>query len=439
VSDCLTPIEIERLLADSLPPADKARAEAHLAECDKCREQVRERQAHGRLADDIKQAYAETVTNPKDDGPTKRSLGPMPDSIEGYEILSEVHRGGQGVVYKAVQKATKRTVALKVLLEGPYASPRQRHRFEREVDLVSSLQHPHIVTVYDSGVKTAVMLRTDLRRARARWLRATPDRRERWERRRSSFLAVVDDSGRIVDFHALRATYITLLVKGGASVKVCQHLARHSDPKLTMNVYAQLGVHDLAGALDGLPCMTGEPPERQRLRATGTDNAHGLEPIGAQQYRQQLGRESVRKDATSCDGDNDSARFDDASKPLQTKSKRDIVRRDTTVSETAPGRIRTCGLRFRKPMLYPTELRAPAPLLIPETRGLATAQGRVDELRGIVSKVAISQRVARPSEAWPWTPLAHGLTRWIAARPMGRAHELLPLGMPASEPARGYR
>jgi serine/threonine protein kinase len=51
--------------------------------------------------------------------------------------MSEIHRGGQGVVYKAIQKATKRTVALKVLLEGPYASPRQRHRFEREIDLVA--------------------------------------------------------------------------------------------------------------------------------------------------------------------------------------------------------------------------------------------------------------------------------------------------------------
>ena len=73
-------------------------------------------------------------------------------TIEGYEVLSEIHRGGQGVVYKAVQKATKRTVALKILLEGPYASARLRHRFEREIDLVAGLQHPQIVTVYDSGV-----------------------------------------------------------------------------------------------------------------------------------------------------------------------------------------------------------------------------------------------------------------------------------------------
>jgi serine/threonine protein kinase len=75
------------------------------------------------------------------------AIAPASDSIPGYEIIRELHRGGQGVVYQAIQKATKRTVALKLLLQGPYASPRQRHRFEREIDLVAGLQHPHIVTV----------------------------------------------------------------------------------------------------------------------------------------------------------------------------------------------------------------------------------------------------------------------------------------------------
>ncbi len=73
-------------------------------------------------------------------------------SIEGYEITRELHRGGQGVVYQAVQKSTKRKVAIKVLLQGPYASQRQRHRFEREVDVVAGLQHPNIVTIFDCGV-----------------------------------------------------------------------------------------------------------------------------------------------------------------------------------------------------------------------------------------------------------------------------------------------
>jgi tRNA A-37 threonylcarbamoyl transferase component Bud32 len=72
--------------------------------------------------------------------------------LEGYEILEELPRGAQAVVYKATQKATKRTVAVKVLSQGPHASPRARYRFEREVELAANLQHPNIVTIHDSGI-----------------------------------------------------------------------------------------------------------------------------------------------------------------------------------------------------------------------------------------------------------------------------------------------
>jgi hypothetical protein len=72
--------------------------------------------------------------------------------VAGYEVQGELGRGGMGVVYRAVQKATKRTVALKVMLSGPFATPRQQRRFEREIDLAASLRHPGIVTIYDSGV-----------------------------------------------------------------------------------------------------------------------------------------------------------------------------------------------------------------------------------------------------------------------------------------------
>lgn len=74
-----------------------------------------------------------------------------PESIPGYEILKEIHRGGQGVVYQAIQKATKRKVAVKVMREGPFAGPRDKARFEREVEILAQLNHPNIVSILDSG------------------------------------------------------------------------------------------------------------------------------------------------------------------------------------------------------------------------------------------------------------------------------------------------
>ncbi|MHC4062946.1 MAG: serine/threonine-protein kinase [Planctomycetota bacterium] len=74
------------------------------------------------------------------------------EALSGYELLEQIRYGGQGVVYKAVQYSTGRAVALKILIDGPLASARQRRRFEREVDLLSRIQHPNIVTLYDSGV-----------------------------------------------------------------------------------------------------------------------------------------------------------------------------------------------------------------------------------------------------------------------------------------------
>ena len=83
-----------------------------------------------------------------------QALAPRPPLplIPGYDLLRELSHGGQGIVYQAVQKSTQRNVAIKVLLEGSYASEAARRRFEREIELVSHLQHPHIIAVFDSGV-----------------------------------------------------------------------------------------------------------------------------------------------------------------------------------------------------------------------------------------------------------------------------------------------
>jgi hypothetical protein len=81
----------------------------------------------------------------------------------------------------------------------------------------------------------------------------------------------VDAQGRVADIHSLRSAYISALARSGASLKAIQTLARHSDPRLTMNVYAHLTAFDLHGAVaEALPDLTASP-EPTFMAATGTD------------------------------------------------------------------------------------------------------------------------------------------------------------------------
>jgi tetratricopeptide (TPR) repeat protein len=82
------------------------------------------------------------------DDPVEGGGPGLEEALRGrYTILGEVHRGGQGTVYRARETQTERIVALKVLPQGRGASLRERYRFEREVDLAASLDHPNIVRV----------------------------------------------------------------------------------------------------------------------------------------------------------------------------------------------------------------------------------------------------------------------------------------------------
>ncbi|HVZ93186.1 MAG TPA: serine/threonine-protein kinase, partial [Phycisphaerales bacterium] len=96
-------------------------------------------------------AAARRQASPRPDSAGLSIAAPMPDVFPGYEITREIHRGGQGVVYQAIHKATTRKVAIKVMREGPFAGVRDKARFEREVEILAQLDHPNIVGILDSG------------------------------------------------------------------------------------------------------------------------------------------------------------------------------------------------------------------------------------------------------------------------------------------------
>lgn len=72
-------------------------------------------------------------------------------SIPGYRIISEIRRGGQGVVYLAMQESTKRKVAIKVMRNGPLTAPSDLARFDQEAELLTRLRHPSIIAIHDRG------------------------------------------------------------------------------------------------------------------------------------------------------------------------------------------------------------------------------------------------------------------------------------------------
>jgi Protein kinase domain len=91
-------------------------------------------------------------------------------TLAGYRVDGLVGSGGMGVVYEATQLSLNRTVALKVLAPHLSNDAGFRERFRREAQVQAALEHPHIVTVYESGesdeglfIATRLIRGTDLK------------------------------------------------------------------------------------------------------------------------------------------------------------------------------------------------------------------------------------------------------------------------------------
>jgi len=118
---------------------------------------------HPDLADELKQLWAVAEfaqefagarSSPTADhhgaAPIDHQAG-LPRPFGGYELRSELGRGGMGVVYKAWDQTLKRFVALKTILRGQDASAEDLARFRAEAQAAAGLTHPHVVPVYQVG------------------------------------------------------------------------------------------------------------------------------------------------------------------------------------------------------------------------------------------------------------------------------------------------
>ncbi len=94
-------------------------------------------------------------------GPLRAAAGvPLPaegmPTLAQYEILSELGRGGMGVVYKARHRRLKRLVAVKMFHPGRQPSDRELERFRSEAESIARLQHPNVVQVFEVGQESGL-------------------------------------------------------------------------------------------------------------------------------------------------------------------------------------------------------------------------------------------------------------------------------------------
>ncbi len=150
-----------------------------------------------------------------------------------------------------------------VRVAAGYSKHRREDRVVLRTGLVEQLR-THLATKLPNATAfrmpgrtyLARVVKADLDAAREAWLATAPDAKARAEMGASDFLAYQDTNGQFADFHSFRHMTGSFLAKAGVSPKMAQSILRHSDYKLTMNLYSHAYQSDQVAAVERLPDLS---------------------------------------------------------------------------------------------------------------------------------------------------------------------------------------
>ncbi len=169
---CPDPEELRSFVRCSVSEQQADSISVHLENCPACEETVVGLERAGdTIADRIKQAAAQPTLAHEHEPECQQLLEAMLDEtvmssaelakveapfqiadiLRDYQIVAKLGEGGMGAVYKAVHQRLKKTVALKLLATNRIGDQPAVARFEREMEVLGQLNHPHIVQALDAG------------------------------------------------------------------------------------------------------------------------------------------------------------------------------------------------------------------------------------------------------------------------------------------------
>ncbi len=132
-----TRMQLRQFVRGALEEAQTTWIESHISVCDSCSQQL-EDGPEDHLTQLIKKS-------PNIVAPKSLRL------VSGYQIQEELGRGGMGVVYRAIQPALNRQVAIKMIRQQAHSSQQELTRFRQEAEVCAAMNHPNIAQVFDVG------------------------------------------------------------------------------------------------------------------------------------------------------------------------------------------------------------------------------------------------------------------------------------------------